>query len=168
MLSGVLLHMIESAGPLDATFDGAGGEFLVDDVDDVAAFIADVEDVGFGEEADVMRLAAGSGIEGGLVEDDFPGRNRPAGAGDGGAGLASEDAGFEVLEVGIVVIESMSCHGVRGNFSMGILEDGWDRGDEVEIFLSRLEAGATAREGSARGCLARGVDFRGFGGCWIH
>lgn len=97
MLSGVLLHMIESAGPLDATFDWAGGEFLVDDVDDVVALIADVEDVGFSEEADIVRLAAGGGIEGGLVENDFPGGNGAAGAGDGGTGFASEDAGFEVL-----------------------------------------------------------------------
>src|SRR5580700_9754858 len=128
MLSGVLLHVVEAARPLDATFDGAGGEFLVDDVDDVVVLIADVEDVGFREETDVVRLAAGGGIEGGLVENDFPGRNRAAGAGDGGAGFASEDAGFEVLEVGIVVIESMSGHGVRGNFNMGILGGGWDRG----------------------------------------
>ena len=168
MLAGVLLHVIEAARPLDATFDRARGEFLVDDVDDVVVLIADVEDIGLSEEADVVRLAARGGIEGGLVEDDFPGRNRAAGSGDGGAGFASEDAGFEVLEVGIVVIESVSGHGVRGNFSMGILGDGWDRGDEVEIFLGRLDAGATAREGSARACLARGVDFRGFGGCWIH
>lgn len=137
MLSGVLLHVIEATRPLDTTFDWAGGEFLVDDVDDVVTLIADVENVGCPEEADVVRLAAGSGIEGGLVEDDFPGGNGAAGARDGGPGFAGEDAGFEVLEVGIVVIESMSGHGVRGNFSMGILGDVRGCGDvvwdEIEI-----------------------------------
>ena len=49
MLAGVLLHVVEAAGPVHAAGDFAAGEFAVDDVEDFARWlvVADIENVGF-------------------------------------------------------------------------------------------------------------------------
>jgi hypothetical protein len=73
-LPGVLLHMVEAARPIDAAFDSAGGEFAVDDVRDFVAVVADIEDAGIAETAEVVRLAAGGRIESSLIQERFPGR----------------------------------------------------------------------------------------------
>src|SRR6266850_4232 len=44
----------------------------INGVDDFVLSIADIDDVGFTQLAEVVRLASGSGIEGGLIQDDFP------------------------------------------------------------------------------------------------
>ncbi len=62
MLTGVLLHVVEAAVPIDATGDGRRGGLAVDDMDDVVALVADFEDVAIAEFAEVVRLAAGRGI----------------------------------------------------------------------------------------------------------
>ncbi len=70
MLRGVLLHVIEAAGPVDLTgyavvLEGLGeyvldGGFAVDDVDYRDAL----------ERAEIVGLAAGGGIEGSAVQND--------------------------------------------------------------------------------------------------
>jgi hypothetical protein len=83
VLAGVLLHVVEAAGPVDAAFDfGADGEWLADEVPDLAVLVffngfdADVEGCTPGrngaEEAGVIGLAAAGGVEGGAVEGDLP------------------------------------------------------------------------------------------------
>ena len=110
MLAGVLLHVIEAAGSTDATHYRASGEFAVNEVHDVVAFLADVEDDGFVEEAEVVGLATGGGIESGLIEQHFPSGVRAGGALNGPRGRATEDAGFEILKVGIVVVQAVGAH----------------------------------------------------------
>ena len=69
MLTGVLLHVVEAARPVDAAFDAAGGDRAINDVQDVLVLeVADVENVGFAELAEIVGLTAGSWIEVGLVE----------------------------------------------------------------------------------------------------
>jgi hypothetical protein len=110
MLAGVLLHVIETARPVNAAVDSVRGDFLVDDVGDFLAIIADVENVGFGKLAQIVGLAAGSWIEKGAIEENLPGAfcSRRANERFGrGAGM---HGGGEVLQEGVVVIEAASGH----------------------------------------------------------
>src|SRR5579859_1852897 len=59
VLTGVLLHVVEAASPIDAARDGAERKFAIDNVKDVFAIVADLDDVGLAELAQVVRLTAG-------------------------------------------------------------------------------------------------------------
>ena len=112
VLAGVLLHVIEAAGPVDESFHlGSGHEGLVDGVPDFAGFVLfDGEDGDFkngsvagggAEGAGVVGLAAAGGVKGGAVEGDLPeGFAVLAGVladvGDGGGEFAEE--GVEIVE----------------------------------------------------------------------
>jgi hypothetical protein len=113
MLRGVLLHVVEAARPINLAVDGAGGNFgggVVDYVVGVAR-VGDVWPAGgslrgrslddfyhwrVAQGAQVVRLAARGGVEGGLIEDDFPA---------GAFGRAGNDRGVEFAQERIVVIE---------------------------------------------------------------
>lgn len=110
VLAGVLLHVVETAGPVDAAFDTAGGDGTIDDMEDVFVLeIADVEYVGFAEFAQVAGLTAGGGVEVGLVEEHTPAGGVVAGEGIGQR-LALEDVRGEVVLEGIVEIEAARGH----------------------------------------------------------
>jgi hypothetical protein len=79
MLAGVLLHVVEAAGPVNATLHFSGIEYLVDNVDDFISIVTYVENVGVAKLADVVWLPAGSGVESGAIENDFPGRGLASG-----------------------------------------------------------------------------------------
>ena len=83
MLAGVLLHVIEAAGPVETSADVALGQFAVNNVDDVLVIVTNVKDAGVFNHAEIVGLAAGSGIEGGAVKDDFPGGKRAGRTGEG-------------------------------------------------------------------------------------
>src|SRR5215471_5648158 len=111
MLPGVLLHVVEAARPVNAAIDFAGRDRPVYDVQDLVVFqIADVEDVCVAKLAEVVRLAAGSRIEVGLVEE-----HAPAGAvlarDEVRHRLAAQDLCREIVLERIVVVEAASGHG---------------------------------------------------------
>jgi hypothetical protein len=58
VLTGVLLHVVESARPIDATMHRARLQFAIDDVNDLIALIADIEHVGIIKLAAIKRLTA--------------------------------------------------------------------------------------------------------------
>ena len=68
MLSGVLLHVIESARPIDATRDRTLAHGRVEQVGNALAFVDHVADRGVAECAGVVRLAAGCRVESRMVE----------------------------------------------------------------------------------------------------
>ena len=111
MLASMLLHVVEAAGPVYAAFYGTGGELAVDYMDDVVAFFADIEDGGFVEDAEVVGLATGRGVEGGLIKENLPGGLCAGGALRGLRRRATEETGFEILQIGIVVVEAVRAHG---------------------------------------------------------
>ena len=76
MLSRVLLHVIEAARPFDTAVHRARFEALVGNVNDLFAFIEDVQNIGFIQFTDIVRLAPGSGIQSGAVEHNAPGLRR--------------------------------------------------------------------------------------------
>ena len=105
MLRGVLLHVVEAAGPVNLAVDGAGGDFgggVVNYVMGIARpasgdwGVNDFYDLRVAERACVVRLAAGSRIESGLIEDNFPA---------GAVGRAGNNCGVEFAEERVVVIE---------------------------------------------------------------
>src|SRR5580765_422661 len=74
MLAGVLLHVVETALPMDAAVDPSGRYGPVHNVNDFFVRISNVQDVGVAELADIVRLAAGSGIQQSLIENHSPAR----------------------------------------------------------------------------------------------
>jgi hypothetical protein len=72
VLAAVLLHVIETAGPIEAGGNGTIAELGVNDVQNLIAIVANVKNGGLAEFAEVIRLAAGSRIKGGLIEQDAP------------------------------------------------------------------------------------------------
>jgi hypothetical protein len=110
MLTGVLLHVIETARPVDAGGNAAGRDRAVHHMKYVVVFqVADIENVGFAELAKIVGLAAGGGIEMRLIEEDAP-------AGGVVAGericerLTTENLGRETVLKRVVVVEAASGH----------------------------------------------------------
>ena len=75
MLAGVLLHVVEAARPVDAALRFAGIQRSINDVDDFIFVLAHVQNIGVAKFPEVVRLAAGTRIKSGAIEDDFPGRS---------------------------------------------------------------------------------------------
>ncbi len=72
VLAAVLLHVIETAGPIEAGRNGTLAELGVNDMQNLIAIVANVKNAGLAELAEVIRLAAGRRIKGGLIEQDAP------------------------------------------------------------------------------------------------
>jgi hypothetical protein len=109
--------MIEAAGPVDAAFDAAGRERPVDHVQNVVVCnVADIQNVGFPEFAEVARLAAGGGIKLCLVEDYAPTGGFVAGFRIG-EGLATQDLGRETILKSVIVIQAASRHDVESSIA---------------------------------------------------
>ena len=69
VLAGVLLHVLEPAGPVDRTVHGAGLELTLHDVQDgVIATLDHVDDPGGAKTTGVERLAARGWIKRSAVE----------------------------------------------------------------------------------------------------
>ena len=112
VLRGVLLHVIEAAGPVNLAVDGTGGDFgggVVDYPVRIAgvggvrpggglrgASVNDLYYFGSAQGAQVVRLAAGSRVERGLIKDNFPA---------GAIGRAGNYRSVEFAEERVVVIE---------------------------------------------------------------
>src|SRR5450755_3796445 len=97
MLAGVLLHVIEAASPVEGALHRPLAKFLVNDMNDFALVIADVENFCVADAADVIGLAAGSGIERGLIQDHFPRGNCSGRRGERRSRQATQDARAESL-----------------------------------------------------------------------
>src|SRR5262249_1186493 len=96
MLSGVLLHVIETPRPIDTAGDGTGREARGDDMSNAAVLVDDVGDRQIPKQSETMWLAAGGRVESGPVEVNMEApRDRPD----------FEYLGFEGSLVGIGVIE---------------------------------------------------------------
>lgn len=103
VLSGVLLHMVEAAGPVDGAIHVfANFHRVFDSVEDHAVFLVDVGDGKAVHRAVVGGLAAAFGIEGGAVQ-----RHQVSAL----ARLTGEDRGGEVPQKGVGVIELFRFHG---------------------------------------------------------
>jgi|ERR1700722_880508 len=110
MLGGVLLHMIDAARPVNLAVDGTCGNFSGGVMDHVLGItwsgdvwpsdgvrnVNDFYDLRIAQRAHVVRLAAGGGIEGGLIKGNFPA---------GAFRRAGDDRGVEFAQERIVVIE---------------------------------------------------------------
>ena len=68
MLAGVLLHVIEAAGPVDLSLDLGGRKRRFEDVRDAVVFIHDVADRDASERAHIERLSAGGWVKHGTVQ----------------------------------------------------------------------------------------------------
>ena len=69
VLAGVLLHVVEAAGPVQAPVDFTGGQFGGQQVERAFVGRLDVQDGDVVEVAEVAGLAAALRVEGGAVED---------------------------------------------------------------------------------------------------
>jgi hypothetical protein len=63
VLASVLLHVIEAARPVDAAVHVRIQWLAIDQVQNLIAFIAHVEDVGIPDFAQIVGLASGRGVE---------------------------------------------------------------------------------------------------------
>ena len=73
MLAGVLLHMVEAALPVDFAVDGASGDFRGCVMHHAVSIggVSNFDDRNTGKSAEIVGLAAGSGIESSAIESDF-------------------------------------------------------------------------------------------------
>jgi hypothetical protein len=110
VLAGVLLHVIESARPIHTAIDGSSREFAVNDMYNIVAVVANIQNQGRSQSSDIVGLASGSGIERGPVQEHFP-RGPRARISENWAGRKTrKDSRLEILNARIVVIEPMRGH----------------------------------------------------------
>ncbi len=106
VLPRVLLHVIETARPVDLAADATGGRGAVHHVQNPPIVgLHDVDDSSAGERPQVERLPARRGVKRGAVEHDgrLPLMRRRL-----------DDIGVERLQVRVVVIKTLSHHWVPG------------------------------------------------------
>ena len=98
VLASVLLHVVESTQGINQASGvvEASGPWGVENMDDVIGFFDDIEDLAIAERAQIVRLAAGGGIERGAVQRQPQAIVR-----------AMTNAGGEVPEVGVVIVKSV-------------------------------------------------------------
>ena len=70
MLAGVLLHVVEAAGPVQPAMEPLACDRAGQEVGDPVTLVYDVDDLDAAEVAGIERLAAGRRIEGRAVEVD--------------------------------------------------------------------------------------------------
>ena len=118
MLTGVLLDVVEAAGPVDRSVNFcAGGQRFAGEVPDVARLILfDGFDGHFkdrsvargrGEDAGIAGLAPAGGKERSAIEGDLPQRDTAA----AGSLADVDNPGAEVIQEGVIVIEAV-VHGI--------------------------------------------------------
>src|SRR5437016_7677871 len=110
MLAGVLLHVVETAGPVDAALDLAEFHGSINDVEDSVLGIADIDYVGITQLAEIVRLATGRRIEGGSMQDDVPSRSLGHREGRNQSRLRTYDSCGEFRFECVVVIEPTRGH----------------------------------------------------------
>jgi len=98
VLAVVLLAVVAPAVPVHTSMDGPLRERAIEDVEDVALLLEDLEDTGLAQGPGVPGLAAALGVEGRAVEDR-----------DGAAVelAAGENLCLEVEGVGVVQVETL-------------------------------------------------------------
>jgi hypothetical protein len=106
----MLLHVIEAAWPVDAAENIRATGAAVDNMNDFVAIVADIQHVRVSDFAQVVRLAAGSGIESSAIENQSPGLRRNSRIHVRRSHLAIHDSGVELFNVGIVIINSVCLH----------------------------------------------------------
>jgi len=103
--------VIEAARPVDAAFHTADRNRAVDYVKNVVVFqIADVDNIGFTEFAEVVWLTSGRGVELCLVKQYTPTGGFEAGE-RVGQWLATEDLGGKVVLKSVVIVKAAGRHG---------------------------------------------------------
>src|SRR5260370_40239186 len=110
MLSGVLLHVVKPAWPVDAAIHSRIRWLAINQVKNFVPFVADVEDIGIADFAQIVGLAPRRRIERRAVQNQAPDA-----AGDSGAQIRREHFAMhhsrsELLSKGIVVIKSARGH----------------------------------------------------------
>ena len=102
MLSGVLLHVIEPAHPVDLAAHAVLGQWGGQEMDDPVVLVRDIPHLHTSKPPGVEGLAAGGRVEGGAVEIDPPPIVRTV-----------DDVGLELAEVGVGVVETLGHPGFR-------------------------------------------------------
>ena len=106
VLSGVLLHVIEAARPVDAAEHIRTAGLAVDDMNDFVAFIAHVEHVGVADFAQIVWLASRGRVERGAIQNQAPDLCRDSGIHVRRKDFAMHDPRVEFCFESVVVIES--------------------------------------------------------------
>ena len=90
----MLLHVVETAGPVYVSLYPVAGDALGQNVSDALAFVDDVSYVHSTETSGVTRLASSRRVKSGAVEVDPPAIFRSV-----------DDGGFELVQVRVGVVE---------------------------------------------------------------
>src|SRR5258708_19737695 len=107
MLTGVLLHRIETPRPVNRSMDRAIGAGAVRHVDDAVALVHDLQDVCFTEPSDVVGLAARGRIKRRPVQRHTP---RAAGWLRLWRGFAANDLCSDFLQKTILLQDPLLHH----------------------------------------------------------
>ena len=107
VLAGVLLHVLEAAGPVDPPAHQARLDLSLDEMNDAAVvFVDDLDDASGAERARIERLAARGRVKGRAIEHD----GVPSGI--SGDRLDAHDGRLELGRVRIGVVDALG-HGIR-------------------------------------------------------
>ena len=109
MLPSVLLHVIEAPRPVNASFDTANIDGTVDHVNDRVVLLPHVQNICVAQFAQIIRLAAGGGIEQCLIQNRGPARRKSRIFGFRDQ-LATQNLRGKILLERIIVIKPAGCH----------------------------------------------------------
>src|SRR4029077_928551 len=109
MLAGVLLHMVETARPVNAAVNAPRGHRTVHHMKNAVFVVPNGQNVGIDEFAEIVRLPPGSGIQQGLIQDDSPMWGE-AGVFSLRDRLAAQHLGREIILKRIIVVETATSH----------------------------------------------------------
>ncbi len=113
MLSGVLLHVVETTLPIDRAFNGSGRQRFVDDVEDQVPLVPNIKDGGVAKSPTIVRLAAGSGIEKRAIQDNAPCRRGRSRFSLWCEGHTTKHLGLKIMRERVVIIMALRgprCH----------------------------------------------------------
>ena len=112
MLSGMLLHVIRTTDRIDSPANRWTANSPFNKVDDVSAglIFQTVDERHAVNRPQIVRLAAGRGIEGGLIENDA----EPV-----ADSLSFHDVRVELEQIRIVIVESIGFHSVQFTLAGG-------------------------------------------------
>src|SRR5205085_11598800 len=109
-LAGMLLHMIETARPVNATVDVAARHRSINEMKHaIILAILHIEDVGVAKLSEIVGLAARRWVKQGLIENNAPARAEGHFRGFSDR-FAAEHLRREIIQERIVVIESPRRH----------------------------------------------------------